>query len=225
MPFVDTAGEQIEGQPATIIVECCLVGDLGSAVRFAQVLGLYEQGSRIDFAYRLHRRPDRQALVQNGPHEGVIVTRVRIPMTVKRGEPGRREWLVDRCVHVDPRIPPSDRAGKLAKFSAKGWIEKTCVSWTAAVVDQPDDRSYSQLSHFVESQIAGCPVCAGWRLGRDTLPQKRISQGTNTEIGEALQVREDSMFVPGEGDLIEVPIPDTINRALDSPPDLKRFWW
>src|SRR5688572_4565175 len=66
--LVDAAGEEIEREPAAMVVELRLVLNWSSAVSLSQIFGLNEPRSRIDSSDRVHRRPNPRTLIQKGTH-------------------------------------------------------------------------------------------------------------------------------------------------------------
>src|SRR5689334_15002735 len=101
---VDPAGEEVERKPAALILEVGLIAKEGSAPCLSQVFSLNEQRVRVEPANLAHRQLDGPALMNKSTHHEAFVARMRVPMTVERGEASRGQWLIDGGVGVNPWI-------------------------------------------------------------------------------------------------------------------------
>jgi hypothetical protein len=83
MAFDDAPGEEVEAQPAALVLVVGLVGELGGREALAEILGHDQLGGRVDRPDRLHRAGDSKALDDGRPKHRVDVVLVWIPMAVK----------------------------------------------------------------------------------------------------------------------------------------------
>jgi hypothetical protein len=109
---IDAAAEQIEAEPAALVLEFRLVAQRRGRITFAQILGLDELRSRHDAADGAHRLERRLALVDQRPEERCVILPVRIPVTVERREAGGGERFVDRRPLLDPGIAGGGLGGE-----------------------------------------------------------------------------------------------------------------
>src|SRR3954467_11965595 len=105
MVAVHSSTEQVEGEPASLVLMLCLICQSRCGERLSKIVGLYKQRIRADSADRLHGEHRCRALGQEGSHECLAVSSVRVPVPVEAAEASRRERLVNGCVQADPRVP------------------------------------------------------------------------------------------------------------------------
>ena len=86
---VDFAAEQVEGEPAPVVFKLGLLHQAGRAVRFAQVLGLHQQGIGCYFPNGLHGFLGTLDVVELDAHERLVVEGVRVPDTIEATEASR----------------------------------------------------------------------------------------------------------------------------------------
>jgi hypothetical protein len=79
---VDAAGEEIEAQPAPLILMHRLIFKPLGGEGLAKILGLNQLGPRHDRSDGLHRLEGGRALIDDGAKEIAIVATMRIPVTV-----------------------------------------------------------------------------------------------------------------------------------------------
>ncbi|CAO3436113.1 hypothetical protein [Azospirillum doebereinerae] len=73
MVAVDPPGQQVEAEPAPLVLEGHRAGQRRRAVDAGDVLGLDQQGRRVDRADRLHGQPGRPCLVDQHAQEAGLV--------------------------------------------------------------------------------------------------------------------------------------------------------
>src|SRR5215203_2176204 len=88
------------------------------------------------------------------------------------------------------------------------------------MMEEPGDRGDATRSQRVETRIDPAPVWPPRIIGRDTLPEQRVAQAANPERGDALHIVRAS-GMPGELELIVVPVVDAVDGALDPAPQLQ----
>src|SRR5438874_11409620 len=105
---VDPSAQQVEAEPAPLILVFRLRAQQRSAKSFADILGLYKASLRCNPANCPHRQGGAIACVHECSQERGGVFAVWVPMAVETAETRRRQRLVDRSEHIDRRIPPRD---------------------------------------------------------------------------------------------------------------------
>src|SRR5215208_3028021 len=78
--------EEVEGQPAPLVLVPCLILKERCRERLPKILRLNELSIRTHLPDRPHRENRRLALVHERPQERVVARPVRIPMTVEATE-------------------------------------------------------------------------------------------------------------------------------------------
>src|SRR6185437_2185526 len=136
MRVVEPAGEDVEGEPASIVVEDRLIAERGSTVGFAQVFGLHQLRVGHYGPNRSDGAANARALIHHRAHERAIVPGVWVPVTVKRGEARGGQRLVDRGEHADPGIPLRDGAGEIGQSCGETRVEKVGMAWTSSVMNK-----------------------------------------------------------------------------------------
>ena len=84
---VDPPAQQIETEPAAVVLLFRLRPQQRSAICFADILGLYEASPRCDPADCTHRQGGAVAFVDERPQERAGVFSVRVPISVKAAGP------------------------------------------------------------------------------------------------------------------------------------------
>src|SRR4051794_17092859 len=108
MAIVDPAFQQIQTEPSALVLEIHLVPQRFGPIRAGGVFGLNELGRGVDLANSAHGERGGETLMVKGANEGLICTRVRIPVPVERAEPRSRERFVHWRVAFDPRVTSCD---------------------------------------------------------------------------------------------------------------------
>src|SRR4051794_16748437 len=188
MVAVHSSTEQVEGEPASLVLMLCLICQSRRGERPAKILGLYKQRIRADSADRLHREHRCRALGQEGSYECRAVGSVRVPVPVEAAEASRRERLVHGCVEADPRVPARHSFGMLCEKLRKLGIEKVRITWSAPVVAKCRDDFYAELAHAMEPPVMPFPVALIRRIRRNRLPEDRITNGSEAKTGDRIEV-------------------------------------
>jgi hypothetical protein len=76
-------GEQVEAEPAPLVLELGLVAQAPRAADMADVVGLHQPRARVHRPDRPHRQPHALHLVQQRAHERPVTPPVRIPQAVQ----------------------------------------------------------------------------------------------------------------------------------------------
>jgi hypothetical protein len=116
---VDASAQEVEGEPAALVVVLGLIGELRRREGLAEVVGLDELGVGPDLADGAHGEHGRLAFVGEGAKEALVVLRVRIPVAVQRAEARRRQGLVDGRVHLEVGVALRRHGGVRARCSGK----------------------------------------------------------------------------------------------------------
>src|SRR5688572_609845 len=88
-------------------------------------------------------------------------------------------------------------------------------------MQQPDDRPDTELAQPAEPGIGPLPVDCVEAVGRQPLPQHRVSQGPQPDRSKAIEVAVTDV-VPRHGGLIEPPVTDAVHRTLHAAPEFER---
>jgi hypothetical protein len=150
----DASAEQIEAEPAPLILMRRLVTERRGREGLAEILGLEELRVRNGRADRAHRLERALALVHQRPEERRIVALVRIPVAVKGREARGRERLVDRRPHLDPGIAVGDAGGVIGELLREIGIEQAGVARAGAMVEQPADDFDAALPQHRQPLVA-----------------------------------------------------------------------
>ena len=114
---------------------------MNDAADTTDVFGLYELEVTDVCAHCFHRSASGDALIDDGLDEISPRFPVGIPVTVKRGESSRSERLIDRSYELQEWKARCDGVCVIGEFFRKARIEQTGVTWTASMMNQPDNRS------------------------------------------------------------------------------------
>src|SRR5215207_9782424 len=185
---VHSSTEQVEGEPASLVLMLCLICQSRCGKRLSKILGLYKQGIRADSADRLHGEHRCRALGQEGSYECLAVRSVRVPVPVEAAEASRRERLVYGCVQADPRVPACYAFGVLGQEPRKLGIEKARIPWPASVMAERRDDSYAEVAQALEALVMPFPVGLVGRVRRNRLPEDRITNASETKTGYGIKV-------------------------------------
>ncbi len=221
MPLIDPAAQQVERQPAALVVEGGLVGHGGCRAREAEIVSLDEPGRRVDVADGAHRKHGRVHLVQQRAHEAGVVRRMRIPQAVQAGEAGRRQWLVDRrpAFHVWKAL--GDLAGIVGEQGGEVRIDQAGVARAAAVVQQPDD-GLKPVRVQAGDRTGGPREVQGTRQCGGMFPKNGKSHALRAQRGETVDVVGPAREA-GQRRLVTPTVVDPIDRALRADPQLQRL--
>src|SRR5215216_2881222 len=153
MVAVHSSTEQVEGEPASLVLMLCLICQSRPGERLSKILGLYKQRIRAGSANRLHSEHRCRALGQEGSYECLAVGSMRVPVPVESAEASRRERLVHGCVEADPRVPACHSFGMRGKKLRKLGIEKARITWSAPVMAECRDDFYAELAQAMEAPV------------------------------------------------------------------------
>jgi len=217
----DAAGEQVEREPAALVVEGRLVGECRRASREAEVVGLHELGVGDDLADRPHRQHRGLHLVQQGTHEAAVVGGVRIPQAVQRRETRRRQRLVDRRPGALFGVAFGDAARVVGKQRGKVVGQQVRVRRSAAVVQQPHDGLQAAFAHAMQRAIGPLEIEFARAACRGVFPQHRQAHAGGAQRREAVDVLE-PMAKAGERRLVAPTVSHAVDRALRADPQLRR---
>src|SRR4051812_34021106 len=102
-------------------------------------------------------------------------------MAVERAESSSRQWLVNRCIPLNPGIAFCYEGGIIRKQIGKGWIEQVRERRATAVMKQPCNRQNAQAAHALQSLVRPAPVRFIRPCGADHFPQDRVPDRPDTE--------------------------------------------
>src|SRR3712207_2460451 len=85
---------------------------------------------------------------------------------------------------------------------------------------EPRDRPHAEIADALQPRVAPAPVVRVRTIRGDALPQHGVTQRLEADGGEQVEVFS-PLFVPGAHRLVEELVPDAIDGALVSAPQLK----
>ena len=220
MLLSDAPAEEIERQPAPLVLELGLVPQRRSAKGLAEIVRLDEHGVRADASDRPHREHDPATLIQERAQETRVVGGMRVPVSVERAEARRRQRLVHRRVAVDPGVPLGDGSRVRREPLGEARIEQARRSRAAAVVDEPDDRPDAELAKPPEALVGEPPPRLRQSARSHRFPQDGVAEGGDPEGRKPFEVFGSSV-VPAQLELVEVVLADSVDRALHPRPHLE----
>src|SRR3954467_12088541 len=210
MVAVHSSTEQVEGEPASLVLMLCLICQSRCGERLSKILGLYQQRIRADSADRLHGEHRCRALGQEGSYECRAVGSVRVPVPVEAAEPSRRERFVHGRVEADPGVPACYSFGVVGEKLRKLRIEKVRITWSAPVRAGRRDDLYAELAQATEALVMPFPVALVRRVRRNRLPEDRITNGSEAKAGYGIEVI---------GSIEMTRFPTLISKAVTNPRD------
>jgi hypothetical protein len=218
---VHAARQEVEAEPAALVLVGRLVGEVLRGERPAQVLGLDEAGGGVHPADGAHGAAGRVRLVHHHAQEEAVVAGVRVPVAVEAAEPGRRQRLVDRRVELQPGVALGHPRGVLGEAGGEARPGESGVAGAAAVVDQPRDRGQAEPAQAAEPLVRPAPVGAPGAVRGDPLPQHRVADGPDAQRGEVVEVAR-AVLVAAQHGLVDVAVADPGDGALEPAPHLER---
>ena len=214
------AEQQVPPGPAPLVVERRLVLQGSGRVASAEVIGLDQTGVGAHPADGAHRGAHAVDLVEQRKPERMLVTAMRMPMAVQRGEARGRQRLVDRRPVGDPIVALRDLRREPGQLFGEAGIEQIGIARPAAMMEQSGDRPDPERAQPRQTRVAPCPVARSEAVGRDTLPQQRIAESRDAERGESVEVL-DAILMPGQPDLVSEAVPHPVDGALDAAPEFE----
>src|SRR5829696_743100 len=190
MFLVHAPTQEIEGQPAALVLIVGLISQRRGAPDATQILGLDELSAGIDLPDLAHRQLDRPALVDERADHLPFIARVRVPMSVERREASGRQWLVDRREGIDPGVTLADRPRILRQVVRELRVEQPCPARPAAMVAESDDGPDAELAQAPQPLVGPAPVGLCWICRHHALPEHGIAKRFDTKVGEAIEIVE-----------------------------------
>ena len=222
MGAVHPAAEQIQRQPAPLVLEIGLVAQPGTGEGPAQILGLNQPRAGDAAADRAHRAQRSPALVHHHAQERRPVPVVRVPVAVQPGEPRGRDRLVHRGPVLDPPVARGHRVGVGGELLGELRVQQVGVARPRAVVQQADDRRQPEAAQPCQSRVVPSPVPQVGMVWRHPLPQHGVAQDANPERSHPVQV-----VVPLEvarlAELVAPLVADAHHAAFKATPHLERI--
>src|SRR5205085_1173052 len=102
----------------------------------------------------------------------------------------------------------------------EAWAQQARVAWSAAVVDEADDRLDVEPAQRRQASIGPRPVGGRRTVRGRRLPEDGVAQRADAERGEALEVAV-ALGMPVAVELGEVGVPDSVDSAFDAAPHLQ----
>src|SRR5215207_6251707 len=220
MMAVDPSAQEIEAEPAALVFQIGLVSQKRCAERLPEILGLYELGVGRHASDRAHRQYGGRAFGDKRSQERRLALSVRIPMAVEAAEAGRRERLVHRSEHLDPRITPRDTLSVARQKAREGGIEEIRVAWPTPVMHKPGNGPDVQFVHSGETRIGPAPVADVRIVGGHGFPNGRVAQGANPERPNHIEV-PDPLPITVSPHLIPEAAPDPHGGEFEPPQNPK----
>jgi hypothetical protein len=217
----NTPAQEVECEPAALVLELCLIGEQASAEDLSQVVRLDQFGSWVDLAYAVHRKHHGAALVEQCLGKRSNISPVGVPVPVQTTEASRGEWLVHRRIVCDPGIPPRDGASILGKQERERRIQQIGESGAAPVMNQAYNRGYSQCLQPAEPLVRPGPIGAGQAVRGGFLPEYGVAQCPDAQRGKAVQI-PGTIGMTRTLNLVEVPVPYAVDRTLDATPNIRK---
>ena len=217
-----TPRQYIDGQPPSVVFKLCLRDQPGAAVGATGVLRLYQPRRRGDFPDPRHPQDSRTQFVQQRSNERTVIAVMRVPVAVQRTEPGRCERLVDGRVVLEPGISSGHRRGIGREGFWERGVEQMRAARAAAMMKQRGHWPNAGSPQECEPLVGPRPVSGREAVWRDPLPQDGIPHRAKANRCKASDVVR-AIVMPRLSDLIDIPLADAIDRALDAAPELDRF--
>ena len=216
----DPSAQQVQGEPAPLVVEVGHRRQRRRSVGATEVFGLHQPRAWVHLANGAHRQAHGSTLVDQSASERRVVAPMRVPQPVQAAEPGGGQGLVDRRVVIDPGIALRDLPRILRQARCKRRMDETGVARAAAVMGQARDDPDVEGTEAAEAVVRPRPVGRARAIGSDPLPEHGIPDGANAQAGERRKVAGPG-GMPAALHLVEVSIADAIDRALDAAPELQ----
>ena len=89
------------------------------------------------------------------------------------------------------------------------------------MVDQAGDGPHAEAPDFGQSLVAPAPVALVRPVGGRALPQHRVAQSLEADLGETGEVLDPVLVAAADG-LVEEAVADAVDRALVAAPQFKR---
>jgi hypothetical protein len=213
------AGEQVEAEPAAVVLVLGLVRQPGRGQHPAQVLRLHQPRARVHLPDRPHGEPDGVDLVDQHAQERAVVARVRVPVAVEPAEPGGGQRLVDRRVELQPGIALGHARGEGGDPRGEVRLAEVRVAGAAAVVQQPCDRGQAELAQPPEPLVGPAPVGPVQAVRGHALPEHGVADRADAQPGEVVEVAR-AVLVPVQHGLVDVAVADPGDGAFQPAPDL-----
>ena len=224
VPAVDAPEEEVERQPAPLVLQLGLVGERRRAVDAPEIVGLHELRRRVHRADRLHRQLHGPALRHERAREHARVLAVRIPHAVQPREAGRGERLVHGRPVLHPRVALGDQCGVPGESAGEVGVDEARVRGAAAVVREPDDGTDAERPEARQLRVRPAPVdltTGVLAVGRVLLPEHRVAQRADAQAREAFDVAR-AREVPVALELAEIRVTHPVDRGLQTAPQLER---
>lgn len=93
---------------------------------------------------------------------------------------------------------------------------------TAAVMKQTGDGPDLQLSQLTEALVCSRPIAGAILLGSGAFPKHRVAQSLQAKAREVLQITVATPMAIKFKLVVEL-VPDAVDRAFDSAPELQGF--
>jgi hypothetical protein len=225
MPFVtgtDATGEQVEAEPAPLVLVARLVSELLRREGLAEVFGLEELGGRVGAPDCRHRLGGAQTFVDQRARHLLEAALVRIPVAVEARETRRGERLVDRGPPFDPRIAFRHARGIVAEQLWKCRIGQAGVARARPVMNEATDDGNAKLAQPRQPNVVPREVELVGPVGRHRFPDDGIAHRLDPQSGDRVQVVEPGVM-PGLDDLVPEVVADANDRAFNPAPELQRF--
>jgi hypothetical protein len=119
---------------------------------------------------------------------------MRMPVAVETAEAGRRQRLVDRGEHVDPRIACCNTLSMTSHQVGELRVDQASVARPTAMVDKAGNRPDAEFAQASEALIRPGPVADIGMVGRDGFPHDGVAdrfdpeRRDGIEIGQALEM-------------------------------------
>ncbi len=142
----------------------------------------------IDVTDRAHRKNYAATLGEKCFSKKQCLTFVRIPVPIQTTETRRGQRLVDRIVISDPRIAARHCRGILREFFRKLRIQQVCVTRSAAVMYQSNDRLQTESPNVFHAFVRPGPFERLQIIGSSSLPKNWVAEPAYTELRQSFEV-------------------------------------
>ena len=215
----DAAAQQVEAQPSPLILEVGLVLQVGRCERVSEIVGLHQPGGRVDSADGSHGQHRGALLVEQRPHEALVVSAVGVPVAIQSAEPGGRGRLIDGGVGVQMRIATGHCARVACQRRREPRVEQVGRRWPAAVVHESGHASRIARAQKLDARVGQAPVEDRWRARRAAFPQQRHAHALDAQTGNAVDVVQ-ALCKARFGKLIAPRVAHPVDGALRACPEL-----